>query len=86
MESPRSLTAASLLACTLLNAGCRMNEPWMFAVTRTMNDTSYADDVAASCECHGQVDEFTLALLLAPLAIDLLFLPITWPHDCIACE
>jgi hypothetical protein len=86
MRMPRSLAVASLLACTFLSAGCQMHEPWMFTVTRTMNDTSYADDLVGSCQCDGRLDEVALAVLLAPFVIDFVLLPITWTHDCIVCE
>ena len=67
-----ALIALCLSSCALFEP----DEPWTFALSREIyDDTDIIIDDTGPGAC------FMLAVFLLPLAIDLVCLPVTLPHD-----
>jgi|GEM_PF-2826484 len=82
----RRRTAAALLAASLSFVGCKSNEPWTFAVSRSFYGSGGPGkvEVRHDLSCHDGsqgVAVFYLAAFLLPVAIDLVFLPVALTHD-----
>lgn len=82
MKFRRNVAGALILASAIFSASCRTGEPWAFAVTRAMNESGVAHGVLDSSQCYEQADTVALAVLIAPILIDIVLLPITLSHDC----
>ncbi len=75
----RDLAATAAIGLAPLLAGCAAEEPWSFVVTTTMYESADLDSGPADCD-PGTACVYVI-LLAAPLALDLLVLPITLPRD-----
>lgn len=65
------------VSLSLFTAACASDEPWSFPLSQSF----YGTVDMSSASSYGADPYVAAAVLALPLAIDLLILPITLPHD-----
>lgn len=80
----KRLAPVGLLLLGSLLPSCKANEQWAFSVSREVYGNGGAEFSYDPGYCHdgSESDAFVfLAILLLPVAIDLVVLPVTLTHD-----
>ena len=79
--SLRLWLVAAAAVLPLATAGCSFDDPWSFPISRSFYEAVDLSSMADACDPESQCA--AAVVLVIPIAIDLLILPVTLPHDLI---